>query len=135
MTRYNFIFSLVVTGLVATISFVLVTGCLSTTEEDFTGTFGPPGRLQLHTVPSGDTPDNGGGDIGPNCWELKECVCDPLEDDSDYESCVQAVSVMSEAQCADLLDDYECDDYYYGDDDDDYYPTDVDADTDYDTDY
>ena len=137
MTKNKLVTTLIVVGITAVISLVWLSGCLSTTEEDFTGQFGPPGRLELHSIPGGDGPDDGdNGDVGDACHELKECVCDQLEGEY-YDSCVEAIQSMTEDQCEELLDDYECDGYYYGDDDDDYYYDDDDDyyyDTDYDTD-
>ena len=120
MTRTNIISALAGTLAITSVSFLLATGCLSTTEEDYSGSFGTPGELDLYGVPSTGGVDDGTVDTGDKCEELKECVCEDLGG-AYAEKCKQVVDSMSEAECADWLYEYGCYGYYYYDDDDDDY--------------
>lgn len=88
------------------------TGCLNTSDADYTGSLSSPGTLSLDRFPvnSGIYPDDDDYDddddidtnVGYYCSIFQECVCS-TQTDENYDLCLEAVSYWTEDDCLTIL--------------------------------
>jgi hypothetical protein len=120
MRRINGIAKAIIVGIALGAATVCAAGCLSTTDEDYTGEFHGPGDLELQDFPNfsvigddDDDNDTGGDDdddgVGQYCQAIIDCYCVKFSG-TYYDQCVDGIEALTESYCQDWLEtnDPEC---------------------------